>query len=211
MRRIVNSPLFLVAAVCFFLPFITVACSLDLGEQFGGAFGEDNPLAEIPQECITTTVTGWNLVAGTAPDVPQECLQAAGGGQEQFQPPTEDSNPNVWAILALSAALLGVGLSLIPRPVGPILAIILGVVGGVLLFVLRGDVAGDLPAQARPFIEVRTEYGFWLALVFFLVAAAWGLFRLVSEGPLRPAPPSAVGFGTPEAPPPPPPTEPPPV
>jgi hypothetical protein len=211
LRRIVNSPLFLVAAVCFFLPFITVACGFDLGEQFGGAFGEDSPLTEIPQECLETTVTGWNLVSGTSPDVPQQCLQAVGGDDQQITPPNQDSSPNVWAILAFSAALLGVGLSLIPRPVGPILAILLGVIGGVLLFVLRANVAGDLPAQARPFIEVRTEYGFWLALVFLVLAAAWGLVRLVSEGPLRPAPPSAVGFGAPEAPPAPPPAEPPPA
>jgi hypothetical protein len=120
--------------------------------------------------------------------------------------PSEEAEGRPWAIAAFAAAILGIGLSLVPRPAGPVLAMVLGVAGGGLLLVTRATAVPEIPAQARPFVEVRTEYGLWLSLAFFVLAAAWGAFRLLTER--APAVPAAgvTGFGAPPPSPPPPPT-----
>ncbi|MGH2724006.1 MAG: hypothetical protein ACRDI0_07015 [Actinomycetota bacterium] len=198
MRRFVSSPLFLVAAACFFLPFITVACAFNFGEQF-----EDLGLpGGIPEECTKTTVTGFQLVTADSPDIPQECLQEFDQPIPDIQQPDQDQPGRAWALTAFAAAVGGIGLSLLRRPAGAIASVALGVLGAVALVILRASAAPDIPREVGAFIEVRTEYGFWLSLAFFALATAWGVYRLVSEG-VRAAPPSGdAGFGAPSPPPP---------
>lgn len=199
MRRFVSSPLFLIAAACFFLPFITVACAFDFGEQFG----DIGPTGGIPEECTKTTVTGFQLVTGDSPDVPQECLGEF-GEEIPDVPVTETDQPGrAWAITAFAVAVAGVGLSLLRRPAGPIAAVALGLLGVIALIVLRMRAAPDLPAGVSAFVEIRTEYGFWLALLFFVLAGGWGAFRLVTERARAAPPPADTGFGEPAPPPPP--------
>lgn len=190
MRKAVSPAMFAVVVVCFFLPFFTVACSAgdlgELGEQLGGDF-------QLPaSEELEQTVTGWDLVVGNTDETAAEAAEEA-PGPTQAEP---DGGPDVYAVIAFAAAILGIGLSLLRRPLGPIIAVGLGLLGAVFLFLLKTRLDAQIPAQARPFIEVRTEYGFWLALLFFLAAAGWGVYRLVTDRQPAAAP---TGFeaGTP--------------
>lgn len=198
MRKAVSPAMFAVVVICFFLPFFTVACSAgdlgELGEQLGGEF-------ELPaSEELEQTVTGWDLVVGNTDEATAEATEEA-PGPAQAEP---GGGPDVYAVIAFAAAILGIGLSLLRRPLGPIIAVGLGLLGAVFLFLLKTRLDAQIPAQARPFIEVRTEYGFWLALLFFLAAAGWGVYRLVTDRQPAAAP---TGFeaGTPPAEPPEPP------
>ncbi|HEX2030951.1 MAG TPA: hypothetical protein VHL78_06080 [Actinomycetota bacterium] len=199
MRKAISPALFAVVVICFFLPFFTVACSAgdlgQLGEQLGGDF-------ELPaSEELEQTVTGWDLVIGNTEEAAAEATDETPAQTEA----EADGRPDVYAVVAFAAAVLGIGLSFLRRPLGPILAVGLGLLGAIFLFLLRSRLTGQIPAQARAFIEVRTEYGFWLALLFFLAAAGWGVYRLVA--PREPAAAAPTGFeaGAPSLPPEPPP------
>jgi hypothetical protein len=226
MRRFLSSPFFLLAGLCFFLPFVTISCAAGLGEQFtqglGEAFGEE-AAGQLQQQDLEETLTGLDIVLGETaePDIGDTPIPGPTPIAPTTPPAEAGDNSQLWAIIALAAAGLGIFLSLLPGAVGPILAIILGVGGAISLFLIKTEIDGTIPAQAAAFIEVKYEIGFWAALILFVVAAITGLLRLFMGG--RPAmpPPAPAGAGTasgfgpppPAAPPPstPPPTTPPPA
>lgn len=187
MRKALSPALFAVVVMCFFLPFFTVACSAgdlgQLGEQLGGEF--DLPASEELEQ----TVTGWDLVIGNTEQAAEQTAEEAPVDAET------GGGPDVYAVVAFAAAALGIGLSFLRRPLGPILAVGLGLLGAIFLFLLKSRLDGQIPAQARAFIEVRAEYGFWLALLFFLGAAGWGVFRLVTDREPAPAAPTEFEGG----------------
>jgi hypothetical protein len=191
-RRTISPALFAVVVICFFLPFFTVACSAGaglagLGEELGGDLN-------IPaSQQVDVTVSGWDLVIGNTEEQ-AEVGEAAGEAPVPEPQGEDDRTVQIFAILALAAAALGAGLSLLRLPLGPALAIAFSVLGILFLFLLRNRITGDVPAQVQAFLDVETEYGFWLALVFFLLAGGWGLYRLAWESPL---PTGAAGFGRP--------------
>ena len=229
MKRYLSSPFFLVAIICFFLPFFAVTCS-----GFGGFPGAEE--AE-----TATTVTGLELVTGKAEDTL--------GDPSEFQSGLEDLLPSagpspaptpdlgipqgevidlgmtqIWAIAAAAIALLGIFLSIMAGRAGALMALILGAAGAILLFVLQSEFKSSIVeaaggAQVESFLEVQKKIGFLLALGAFILAAIMGLIRLLL--PDRPAGAVAgagAGFeqppGTappPSAPPPPPPAEAPPA
>jgi hypothetical protein len=229
MKRFLSSPFFLVAGLCFFLPFVTVSCAAGLGEQFaqglGEAFGEE-AAGQLQQQDLEETLTGIDIVLGETAET--EAAETPIPGPTPIAPTTPPGeagdNSQLWAIIALAAAGLGIFLSLLPGSVGPILAIILGVGGAIALFLIKVEIDGTIPAQAAAFIEVKYEIGFWAALILFVVAAVTGLLRLFMPGGPTVPPPAPAGPGTasgfgpppPSAPPPagppptPPPTQPPP-
>lgn len=219
MRKAISPVFFLLAAACFFLPFFTVTCQGaeqlgDLGE-LGGAAG---------QQELEKTYTGFEVVTG---DAESDLNEETGETPEQIpgvpQQPTGNIDlgmTQIFAIVAAAVAILGIFLSLMPGRTGGITAAVLGVVGAIVLFLTGSQFSGAIDdavgEQAAGFIQVKNEYGFWLSLVAFLVAAAWGVVMLIMGGrtaaaaPARGAP---TGFGAPAAPPPstPPPSAPPPT
>jgi hypothetical protein len=234
MKRFLSSPFFLIALIAFVFPFFTVQCAQEgfgdlagqLGEQFGG---------EVGQEEIEQTVTGLELITGEA----EENLAESDTEDTPVPGPTplpglpsdqagavepDLGLVQILAIVAAAVALFGILLSLLGGKTGGLLALILGAIGAIIVFLLPGQfesgIFGDQAAQLRGFIEVKNEWGYWLALAGFVIAAITGLLRLLlPEGP-RPTPagpPPAAGttsgFGPPpDAPPPsaPPPSAPPP-
>jgi hypothetical protein len=226
MKRFLSSPFFLLAGLCFFLPFVTISCASDLGEQFtqglGEAFGEQAG-AQLQQEELEETLTGIDIVLGETaePDVADTPIPGPTPIAPTTPPAEAGDNSQIWAIIALAAAGLGIFLSLLPGSVGPILAIILGVAGAIATFLIKVEIDGTIPAQAAAFIDVKYEIGYWAALILFVVAAVTGLLRLfMRDRPsYGPPPPAAAGttsgFGPPPpgAPPPstPPPSTPPPA
>jgi hypothetical protein len=234
MKRFLSSPFFLIALIAFVFPFFTVQCAQEgfgdlagqLGEQFGG---------EVNQEEIEQTVTGLELITGEAEETlaQRETEDAPVPGPTPLPGLPGDQaggiEPDlglvqILAIVAAAVALLGIFLSLLGGKTGGLLALILGAIGAIVAFLLPGQfesgIFGDQADQLRGFVEVKSEWGYWLALAGFVIAAITGLLRLLlPEGP-RPmpaGPPPAAGttsgFGPPPAAPPtaaPPPAPPPP-
>lgn len=232
MKRFLSSPFFLLAGLAFFLPFVTVSCASDLGDQFtqglGDAFGDQ---AQIPEGDLEETLTGVDIVMGETSSTGEPALPDVGAATPAA-PEAQESGDNsqLWAIIALAAAALGIFLSLIPGGAGPLLAILLGLAGAVTLFLVKVEIDGSIPSEAQSFIDVKYEMGFWGALILFVIAALTGAFRLLSRdrpaaaAPAAPAPVGTTsGFGSgaparpttppaappPAAPPPPPPSQPP--
>jgi hypothetical protein len=225
MKRFLSSPFFLLAGLCFFLPFVTISCAAGLGEQFtqglGEAFG-DEAQAQLQQQELEQTLTGIDIVLGETEetDVGDTPIPGPTPIAPTTPPASAGDNSQLWAIIALAAAGLGIFLSLLPGSVGPILAIILGVGGAISMFLIKVEIDGTIPAQAAAFIDVQYEIGFWAALILFVVAAVTGLLRLFMRDRTTTPPPapagagSASGFGPPPSTPPagtaPPPAAPPP-
>ncbi|MGH2693083.1 MAG: hypothetical protein ACRDHM_11395 [Actinomycetota bacterium] len=213
-KRYLSSPFFLIALICFFLPFFTVTCG---GQKL-------------------TEVTGLQLVTGEAEDQISEDLQdlAGGGGgipglgDIPIPGPTPSvpivpdvpgdlgegpdlGTPMIWAIAAAAVALLGVFLSLVRGRTGGLLALILGAAGTVLLFLLTSAFKnaffedGPEAAQAKQIITIENKIGYWVALFGFILAAVTGLIRLmIPDRPAGAMPETGPsGFGQPPGAPPP--------
>jgi hypothetical protein len=199
--RTVNPALFLVVGICFFLPFFTVECSAAIPEALEGlAEGLGDQQFDFGNEDLSQSVTGWQLVIGdTGEAVPR--------GQGAAQAEVQDPGPDLVALAAFAVAALGLALSWMRRPIGPLLAIVLGVAGTVLLIVLWIRISERIPQQARAFVDLRAEPAFWIAVVVSGLAAVWGATRLFLERPRAPAryePASSSGpAGPPPQPPPP--------
>ena len=240
MKRFLSSPFFLVALICFFLPFFVVTC----GGQDLGELGSLPGVSELPgaaqgseQLQDAFEVTGVELVTGeaeedfsetedlpTTPEVgpspgPSPAIPGIPGIPDE---PTAGEGQDlgmaqIWAIAAAALALIGIFLSLLGGRAGGAIALVLGAAGVALLFLLQSEfkdsLTGGLGTEAAGVLEVEPKIGFWLALAGFGLAAVLGLVRLLL--PDRPglAPPAGTGFGAPPpgAPPPgPPPVAPPP-
>ena len=213
LKRYLSSPFFLLALLCFFLPFFAVTCA---GGGFPGLGGGGT------QEL--TTVKGVDLLTGAAeedlsdPDEIQPDLGPLGGPTPLpgVSPAADESDPvdlglsQIWAIAAAVIALLGIFLALLAGRAGGMMALVLGVAGVVLMFLLAtsvksaiGDAVGE---QAESFLVVENKIGYWLTLGAFILAAVTGLIRLLMpERPVEPAPAEfeqPAGAPPPEAPPP---------
>lgn len=194
-RRFVSPALFAVVAICFFLPFVTIACNQSaqgLTEGLGEELGATPPAGSTEE--LEETFTGWQLVTG---DTEEEAAAPPAEGLPGQQPTGQVKDSQPLAIASLAAAVLGIALSWLALWIGPIAGAALGIAGVILLFMLKGKVEGIIPgAQFQAFIEFRWEIGFWIAMAGFGLAAAWSIYRLLSEARLAtrragagPAPP----------------------
>ena len=215
-KRYLSSPFFLLALLCFFLPFFAITCAGGAGiPGLGGGGGGGGEL---------TTVTGVDLITGGAEDSLGDTDEFAPdlpfGGPTPLpgvSPAAGESDPvdlglsQIWAIAAAVIALLGIFLALLAGRAGAVLALVLGVVGAILLFLLASSVKSSIGEsvgqEAEAFIQVKSKIGYMLALAGFGIAALTGLIRLLM--PDRPVQPAPAGFeqppGAPPAAPPPPP------
>ena len=222
MKRYLSSPFFLLALLCFFLPFFAVTCA---GGGLGGLGGGGGGGQEL------TTIKGTDLLTGAAEedladtnDLPD--LGPLGGPTPLpgISPAAGEGDPvdlglsQIWAIAAAVIALLGIFLALIAGRAGGVMALTLGVVGLVLMFLLsasvKGAVGDAVGEEAKGFIVVENKIGYWLTLLGFIAAAVTGLIRLLM--PDRPVEATPLGYEQPPgvpppAPPPPPETTPPPA
>jgi hypothetical protein len=212
LKRYISSPFFLIALLCFFLPFFAVTCAGGGFPGLGGGGGGNQEL---------TTIKGIDLLTGGAeedladteefqPDLgplggptPLPGLSPAAGEGD----PVDLGLSQIWAIAAAIIALLGIFLALLAGRAGGIMALTLGVIGLVLMFLLSASVksaVGDAVGQeAEAFIAVENKIGYWLTLGGFVIAAVTGLIRLLI--PDRPVEAAPAGFEQPPGTPPPPP------
>ena len=132
----------------------------EAGDPLGPVRSRAGELLSLPFLTFTTcegreidTLTGWEAM--TTEFVPQ------GGGVLQ-------SSPREDLVAVLVVAVLGAVVSPFWRSVGRVLGTVLGLVGAYLVLVAAGS-AGD------------AAIGGVLALGFFLIAAGWGAYRLVTR------------------------------
>ena len=219
MKRFLSSPFFLIALLCFFLPFFAVTCNLPTEglPQIPGVGGAS------AEEDMSTEVSGVDLVTGQA----EEKLASPGGGAGEAPggfpfpgpspsvpiggAPTDEATVDLggaqlMAIIAAALALLGIFLALLGGRVGGILALVLGVAGAGVLFLLKSEFRGAIldsigGAQGETFIKIETLIGFWAAFGSFIVAALTGLVRILLPDRPSLAPPASAypGYGPPPA------------
>jgi hypothetical protein len=149
--------MFAVIGLCFFLPFISISCS---GQRIA-------------------TLTGVQLVTGAditveAEQFTQELEDAFGTPSDPEDAPaseTEETDPSVWAIIALAAAVIGTIAGFVTkgrtRAVASFAAAVLGLVG---LIGLRFDLQGDVK-EGEGLVVIDYRLGYWIAAVLFVVLA----------------------------------------
>jgi hypothetical protein len=162
--------MFLVVGLCFFLPFISISCS---GQRIA-------------------TMSGFQLVTGADVEVEESFLEEmeqlenlGGTADPNAQTPTpapEETDPSVWAIVALAAAVLGVLVGFVTkgrtRAVGSLAAALAGLVG---LIALRFDLGSDV-SDAEGLVSVDYRIGYWIAaLLFAVLGVAHGTFLRASR------------------------------
>lgn len=166
--------MFLVIGLCFFLPFVSISCS-----------GQD-----------IATLSGVQLVTGAEIEVNQELnaqLEETFGTEGQEVPTeTEETDPSIWAIVTLAAAVVGVIVGFVmkgrTRTIASLAAAVVGLVG---LIALRVDLQGDV-SEAEGLVTIKYRIGYWLvALLFAVLAFAHGTFlrRPSQTGPPATGPP----------------------
>ena len=165
-----RSPIvFAIAAICFVLPFVSFSCS---GQRFA-------------------TLSGIDLVRGAKVTVDEDALkgfsesldQTFGTTSDQDSTTTdtqsEDTDPEIWAIIALAAALIGIVIGLVTknrvRTIGSLAAAAVGILSlAILHSVLSGEF--DVPKEARGIVAFEYRFGYWLVILLFgVLVAAHGL------------------------------------
>jgi ribosomal protein L40E len=156
--RFFSPTLFLLAALCFFLPFVSFTC----------------------QEHKIATISGMELVTGTK--IEKYNLEKLGTEEAKSDMDKErEINSEPLAVAAFIFALGGIMVSLIPRYTR-ILSIICGALGALMLIFLRSSIGGEVTGDFDfKIIEVSYEWGYYLSLLLFIAAFALNLYRMISE------------------------------
>lgn len=209
MRRVFSPAFFVLVLAVVFLPFVSVSCNVGpLQGALEEFYGPDEEPPPIPPDGEITVLeaTGFEILTDDI-QPSRDLEQLAEAGDEQLG--DSQAHGRIWVLLAVVAAIVGIGVALAPGLLGPGLTVAAGVVGAALLGMfavayrsgIDRELAGDAPmpgVQATQFLDVSYQYGYWLALVFFLAAAAVGGWRLLTEREVAVAAPP----GEPAAPPP---------
>jgi hypothetical protein len=199
------------------------------GEGQGGQGGQgglgDLPLGQ-DGELQIVRATGFEVAMGSAQPGPEFEELAELGGQQATETDEAPMPGRIWVIVVLAAAVLGVALTLLAGSPGAWAGIALGLIGaatlGVFALTFGGGISdqlnegggqGGAPFDVSSFFNINFEYGYWLALLFFLAAAGAAIWRLLSYrpavagvgydpavgGPTTPMPPPVGAPGTPSA------------
>ncbi len=157
-NKFVSPALFLLVALCFFLPFVSFTCQ---GHKIA-------------------TISGMELITGTK----IEKFQMENYNNQKTNPDIDkerDVSSEPLAIFAFIFALSGIVISLIPK-YSKVLSIIAGVLGTLMLLFLRSSIGGELTGDFDfNIIEVSYEWGYYFALLFFIGAAGLNIYWMFSE------------------------------
>jgi hypothetical protein len=178
-RRLLSPAGFLLVAMCFLLPFVTVSCEMGTVDA-------------------TATYTGTDLVGGGVPDrtIPVEpelgrtdsgsvTLPELTGGDEQpiaVQP---------LAVIAMGLLVLGIAAAALPQA-GPRAALAAGLAAVAALVLIVGQLVAkqwlttklaaalhDSGVAGKPSDMIHTRYGFWVTLALLAAVAAGNTVALV--------------------------------
>jgi hypothetical protein len=157
-NKFVSPSLFLLAALCFFLPFVSFTCQ---GQRIA-------------------TITGMELITGTK--IEKFEMEKLDSGQTNPDLDKErDVNSEPLAVAAFIFALAGIVVSLIPR-YSRMLSLIAGALGALMLLFLRSSIGGEVTGDFDfKIIEVSYRWGYYLSLLLFIAAFALNLYQVISE------------------------------
>ncbi len=151
---------FLIVIICFFLPFVRITCN--------------------NQEIAT--MTGFKLATGgeielKGPQLPDSMSEGKIEGSMEFKPETgqQDRNPEIFAIFTLACAVIGLIISIIMMKKKSIIPAVIGVVGFIMLLLLKFDMDGDMSDEGQGMIMLEYMYGYWIAFICFILAALVGV------------------------------------
>lgn len=128
-----------------------------------------------------TKLTGYDLVTGVNDD-----LDAADSG---------DTEPSIWAIVALAAAVLGIGFLLIRNEKARLLSFIfIGLIGLFSMFMLFNELHQGIDAKLDEndsnaslnvdmSMVVDMKFGYWFVVGLFTLATTWNSWLLVRQPP----------------------------
>lgn len=216
MTRLLSPAFLVLAAICFFLPFVSVSCNTAALQQGFGDLPQaaPSPIPDLPTGDVEiVSATGWEIVAGADVEPSEEFAGLAELGGEVAPTQSEDFPGRIYAILAFAVGIVGVGVSFLRDRVGAISALVAGILGALFLFLLRSSITSDFGQAGLVGFQVSFEIGWWLALVLFIGAAAfggWALAKARRTTDFAAPPPPATPPGGAPAPPPTAPQEPPP-
>lgn len=167
-----RSPMmFGVVAVCFFFPFISFACS---GQRL-------------------LTFSGLQLVTGTEVSSAEVQENLVGEDASQYlgtEDETEEVGSEGLAVVALLAALLGVGVGFATGRPRSVWSAIAGVLGGLSLLALKFKLDGDIEEEGEGIVTLDYRFGFWLAFGLFALLATvhvrWLRAKPPPTGSVRP-------------------------
>lgn len=219
MKRLLSPAFLALAAVCFFLPFVSVSCNASALQEGLGELPQTgpSPIPDLPSGDVEiVSATGWDIVIGSEVEPSEEFAGLAELGGEVTPTQDEDFPGRIYAILALAVGIVGVGVSFLRARVGAVSALVAGVLGALFLFLLRSSITSDFGQAGLIGFQVSFEIGWWLALLLFIAAAAFAGWALATpaERPTEfaaPAPPATPPGGAPPPPPPAPQDPPPPA
>jgi hypothetical protein len=157
-NKFVSPSLFLLAALCFFLPFVSFTCQ---GQKIA-------------------TISGMELITGTKIEkFEMEKMEA-----DQTNPDLDkerDVNSEPLAVAAFIFALVGIVVSLIPR-YSRMLSLIAGALGALMLLFLRSSIGGEVTGDFNfKIIDVSYEWGYYLSLILLIAAFAMNLYQVITE------------------------------
>lgn len=147
LARKLPPPAFILALVCFFLPFVTFSCG---GQKFA-------------------TFSGVQLATGTTLQRPQAYGPSA----------SQKVDPEPLAVLALLAALAGLGSSFVKGKKGAVGSTVLAGLGVILLLALKSKLDTEALSQGGGAIQVSYGAGFYFVTVFLLAAAGASAYALL--------------------------------
>lgn len=142
-NKFVSPALFLLVALCFFLPFVSFTCQ---GQRIA-------------------TISGMELVTGTRIDK----FQMENFNMQQDNTDTDkqrEVKSEPLAAAALIFAVIGIIVSFIPR-YNKILSIVIGALGVMMLLFLRSSIGGQVTGDFDfKIVEISYEWGYYFALLF---------------------------------------------
>jgi hypothetical protein len=156
--KFISPALFLLVALCFFLPFVSFTCQ---GQKIA-------------------TISGMELVTGTK--IEKFEMEKPDSQESDTDLNKErDVKSEPLAVAAFIFALIGIVISLIPN-YSRILSIAAGAIGALMLLFLRSSIGGDVPGESGfKILDVSYEWGYYLAFILFLTAFGLNLYRMISE------------------------------
>lgn len=156
--KFVSPTIFLLAALCFFLPFVSFTCQ---GQRIA-------------------TISGMELITGTKIEKFEMQKIDTGQTNSDLDKQREVSSEPL-AIAAFIFALMGIVVSLIPR-YSKIISLIAGALGVLMLLFLRSSIGGEVTGDFDfKIIEVSYEWGYYLSLILLIAAFTFNLYQVITE------------------------------
>ncbi|OWY20676.1 hypothetical protein C7N43_00320 [Sphingobacteriales bacterium UPWRP_1] len=116
------------------------------------------------------SLTGINLVTGVEMAPPDSFMG--------IETPGKSINGNIWAILALAAAIIGLGVFLIKDKREALIGTGAGAIGAGSLIILRIAINSAISNEGQGQLTADFKFPYWGALIAFLIAGTISYLRM---------------------------------